>query len=133
MRMQEKLQDRLHRRPVIKLVTDDMDGAGKKEESVQSNSESQIQLPATDYSTWLSNACALRRVRFFATPQMVDHQAPLSMGFHRQEYWRGLPFPSPGDLSDPGIEPVSPALADGFFTTGPPGKPCVSNRYLTGP
>ena len=131
--MQEKLQDRLHRRPVIKLVTDDMDGAGKKEESVQSNSESQIQLPATDYSTWLSNACVLRRVRFFATPRTVAHQAPLSMGFHRQEYWRGLSFPSPGDLSDPGIEPVSPALADGFFTTGPPGKPCVSNRYLTGP
>ena len=47
-------------------------------------------------------------------------QAPLSMGFSRQEYWSGLPFPTPGDLSDPGIEPeslVSPALAGGFFTT----------------
>ena len=47
-------------------------------------------------------------------------QAPLSMGFPRQEYWSGLPFPSPGDLPDPGIEPeslVSPALAGGFFTT----------------
>ena len=50
------------------------------------------------------------------------------MGFPRQEYWSGLPFPSPGDLSDPGIEPVSlafPALAGGFFSTEPPGKPYV--------
>ena len=58
----------------------------------------------------------------FVTPQTVAHQAPLSMGFPRQEYWSGLPFPSPGDLPDPGIEPVCPALADGFFTTEPPGK-----------
>ena len=60
------------------------------------------------------------------TPWVVAHQAPLSMGFSRQEYWSGLPFPSPGDLTDPGIEPkspVSPALAGGFFTTVPPGKP----------
>ena len=45
------------------------------------------------------------------------------MGFPRQEYWSGLPFPSPGDLPDPGIESMSPALAGGFFTTEPPGKP----------
>ena len=44
------------------------------------------------------------------TPQTVAHQAPLSMGFTRQEDWSGLPFPSPGDLPDPGIEPGSPAL-----------------------
>ena len=50
-------------------------------------------------------------------------QAPLSMGFPRQEYWSGQPFPSPGDLPDPGIELVSPALAGRFFTTEPPGKP----------
>ena len=50
-------------------------------------------------------------------------QAPLSTGFPRQEYWSGLPFPSPGDLSDPGIEPTSPVLAGGFFTTEPPRKP----------
>ena len=56
----------------------------------------------------------------FATPWTVAHQAPLSMGFPSQEYWSGLPFPSPGDLSHPGIEPsppASPALAGGFFTT----------------
>ena len=58
----------------------------------------------------------------FVTPWTVDWQAPLSMGFPRQEYWSGLPFPSPGDLSDPGIEPVSPALAGGFITTELPGK-----------
>ena len=45
------------------------------------------------------------------------------LGFPRQEYWSELPFPSPGDLSDPGIESMSPALADGFFTTEPAGKP----------
>ena len=52
----------------------------------------------------------LSRVRFFATLWTVARQAPLSMGFSRQEYWSGLPFPSPGDLPNPGIEPGSPAL-----------------------
>ena len=56
------------------------------------------------------------------TPWSVAQQAPLSMGFLRQEFWSGLPFPSPGDLPDPGIEPVFPALAGRFFTTEPPGK-----------
>ena len=56
----------------------------------------------------------------------MAHQAPLSMGFSRQDYWSGLPFPPPRDLPDPRIEPtspVSPALAGRFFTTEPPGKP----------
>ena len=53
---------------------------------------------------------SLSRVRLFATPWTVAHQAPLSMGFSRQEYWSGLPFPSPGDLPDPGIEHRSPIL-----------------------
>ena len=57
------------------------------------------------------------------TPWTVARQAPLSMGFSRQEYWSGLPFPSPGDLPDPGTEPASPVLAGRFFTTEPPGKP----------
>ena len=59
----------------------------------------------------------------FAILWAIARQAPLSMGFFRQEYWSGLPFPSPGDLPELGIEPVSPALASGFFTTEPPGKP----------
>ena len=58
----------------------------------------------------------------FATPWTVAHQAPLSMGFPRQEYWSGLPFLSPGDLPNPGIELVSPALTGGFFTVEPPGS-----------
>ena len=59
----------------------------------------------------------------FVTPWAVVHQAPLSMGFLRQEYLSGLPFPSPGDLLNLGIQPASPALAGRFFTTEPPGKP----------
>ena len=55
----------------------------------------------------------------------VARQAPLSMGISRQEYGGGLPFPSPGELPDPGFKPKSPALAGGFFTTEPPGKPLV--------
>ena len=56
-------------------------------------------------------------VRIFATLWTVAHQAPLSMGFSRQEYWRGLPCPPPGDLPNPGIEPKSPALVGGFYIT----------------
>ena len=65
----------------------------------------------------------LHRVRLFTTPWTVAHQAPLSMGFSRQENWSGLPLPSLGDLSDPRTEPKSPAIAARFFTTEPPGKP----------
>ena len=59
-------------------------------------------------------------IQLFATPWAVAHQAPLSMGFSRPEYWSGLPFPSPGDLPDPRMEPeslTSSALASRFFTT----------------
>ena len=56
-------------------------------------------------------------------PWTAAHQDTLSMGFSRQEYWSGLPFPSAGDLPDGGMEPVSLALAGGFFTVVPPGKP----------
>ena len=57
------------------------------------------------------------------TPGTVAHQAPLSMGFCRQEHWSGLPFPSPGDLSNPGIEPESPALQADSLPRAPPGSP----------
>ena len=60
---------------------------------------------------------------FFLTLWTVALQAPLSMGFPRQEHWNGLPFPSPGDLPNPGIKSMSPALAGEFFTTEPPEKP----------
>ena len=55
----------------------------------------------------------------------VARQSPLSMEFSRQEYWSGLPFPSPGDLPNPGIKPGSPALVGVFFTTEPPRKPRI--------
>ena len=66
---------------------------------------------------------SLSRVRLFATQWAVAHQAPSSMGFSRQEYWSGLPFPSPGDLPDPGIEPRSPTLWADALTSEPPRKP----------
>ena len=68
----------------------------------------------------------LSRVRLFATPWTVAYQASPSMGFSRQEYWSGVPLPSPGDLPDPGIEPWSPALEADALTSEPPGKPKVT-------
>ena len=62
----------------------------------------------------------------FATPWTAAHQAPLSMGFSRQEYWSGPPLPSSGDPPHPEVEPSALALAGRFFTTEPPGKPRVS-------
>ena len=62
-------------------------------------------------------------VQLFVTPWTIACQAPLSLGFPRQEYWSAWPSPSPEGLPDPGIEPASPVLAGGFFTTEPPGKP----------
>ena len=65
---------------------------------------------------------SLSHVRLFATPWTVAYQAPPSIGFSRQEYWSGLPFPSPGDLPDPGIEPRSPTFQADALTSEPPGK-----------
>ena len=66
---------------------------------------------------------SLSRVRLFATPWTVAYQAPLPMGFSRQGYWSGLPFPSPGDLPNPGIEPRSPTSQGDALPCEPPGKP----------
>ena len=65
----------------------------------------------------------LSRVRLFTTPWTIAHQAPLSIEFSRQEYWSGLPFPSPGDLPNPGTEPRSPTLQVDSLPSEPPGKP----------
>ena len=76
----------------------------------------------------------LNRVQLFVTPWTAACQAPLSMGFPRQEYWSGLPFPPPGDLPDPGIEPVtlvSPALAGGFLTISATWKRPLSPDTVT--
>ena len=75
--------------------------------------------------------CALslcNRVRLFAILWIAAHQAPLSMGFSRQECWSGLPFPFPGDLPDPGMEPRSPALQADSLPTEPPRE--VSDLYF---
>ena len=66
---------------------------------------------------------SLSRVRLFATPWTEAYQAPLSMGFSRQEYQSGLPVPSPGDLPDPGIKAGSPTLQADALPSEPPGKP----------
>ena len=66
---------------------------------------------------------SLSRVRLFATPWTVAYQASPSMGFSRQEYWSRLPFPFPGDLPKPGIEPELPAFHADALTSEPPGKP----------
>ena len=66
---------------------------------------------------------SLNHVRLFATPWTVAYQAPLSMGFSRQEYWSGEPFPLPGDLPNPGIQPRSPALQADALPPEPSGKP----------
>ena len=66
---------------------------------------------------------SLSRVRLFVTPRTVAYQAFQSMGFSRQEYWSGLPFLSPEDLPNPGIEPGSPALEADALPTEPPVKP----------
>ena len=63
-------------------------------------------------------------IRLFATPWTVAHQVPPSMGFSRQEYWSGLPFPPPGDLPNPWIEPRSPTLQADALISEPPGKQC---------
>ena len=77
----------------------------------------------------------ISHVWLFVNPWTVAHQVPLSMGFSRQENWSGLPFPSPGDLSDPGIEPQSPALQEDALTSEPPGKPTHKLKcgHLSGP
>ena len=66
------------------------------------------------------------------TQWTVARQAPLSMGFSRQEYWGGLPLPSPGDLCDPGIKPMSPALQVDFLPSESPGKPNVDEVSFNG-
>ena len=92
-------------------------------------------LPLFDKWWFFSSSCVccvlshFSRVQLCATPWTVAHQAPLSLECPRQEYWSGLPFPSPGDLPDPGIEPMSlmfPALAGGFFTTSATWEALVS-------
>ena len=75
-------------------------------------------------------AKSLSHVRLFATPWTVAYQAPQSMEFSRQEYWSRLPFPSPLDLPNPGIEPGSPALQADALPSEPPGNYSINNETL---
>ena len=79
-------------------------------------------------SHWDNVVQSLSCVRLFATPWTVACQTPLSMGFSKQEYWSGLPCPSPGDLPDPGIEPGSAALQADSLLSEPPGKPLLWDK-----
>ena len=72
----------------------------------------------------------LSHVQLFENPWIVAYQAPQSMGFSRQEYWSGLPFSSPGDLPDPGIEPGSPALLADSLPPEPPGKSITKKKVM---
>ena len=78
-----------------------------------------------------SRACAcVLSLSDSVSPWTAARQAPLSTGFSRQEHWSGLPLPPPGDLPHPGMEPMSPALAGGFSTTEPPGKPLRTAQWV---
>ena len=89
-----------------------------------------VEIPSWKHTArcWPCHVRKLSHVQLFATLRTAARQDPLSMGFSRHEDWSGLPFPLPGDLPDPGIQPVSPALTGGFFTTEPHGKPHGTGR-----
>ena len=78
-----------------------------------------VKIPFTGLQKVKVKVKSLSHVRLFATPWPVAHQAPVSMRFSRQEYWSGLPFPSPGDLPNPRIKPRSPALQADALTSEP--------------
>ena len=84
--------------------------------TLMAESEQELQSLLMKVKVLVTRSC------LFATLWTVAQQAPLSVGFSRQEYWSGLPFPSPRDLPDPGIEPGSPALEADALTSEPPGK-----------
>ena len=108
------------------MLTGSSPGSSEEQGQVPGIDNLEVMPPLPAFSLPLVDCfflCAqtLSCVQLFATPWTVVCQAPLSMGFSGQEYWSGLPCPPPGDLTDPGIEPESPALAGGFFTAEPPG------------
>ena len=89
--------------------------------------------PCTTFFTTLATnqkvkVKSLSHVQLLATPWTVAYQAPPSMGFSRQEYWNGLPFPSPGDLPNPGIKPWSPSFQADALPSEPSGKPPTNQR-----
>ena len=105
--------------------------AGKCSEEQRGSSVWLVQSPNNPTSIKGKCVCAVShfsRIWLFVILWTVALQAPLSIGFAKQEYWSGLPFPSPGDIPNPGIKPTSPALAGRFFISEPPGKPLSTCR-----
>ena len=84
--------------------------------------EVKFSLCVDDMILYISESEVAQSCPTLCDPWTLAHQAPPSMGFSRQEYWSGLPFPSPGDLLDPGIEPRSPTLQTDALTSAPPGR-----------
>ena len=78
------------------------------------------------FNLFITIAVVFKSCQLFATPWTVAHQTPLSMGFPRQEYWSGLPFPSPGEIPDPGIKPMPPALQAYSLPLSHPGFPFIT-------
>ena len=93
--------------------------------------ELQIKVTLAYHYTCISEVKSLSHVGLFVIPWTVAYLTLPSLGFSRQEYWSGLPFPSPGDLPDPGIEPRSPAFQADALTSEPPGKPKTCNTHNT--
>ena len=87
-------------------------------------------MPSTGWCSANSEVKLLSCVRLFATLWTVAYQAPPSMGFPRQEYWSGLPFPSPGDLPNPGIKPGSPTLQADTLTSEPPNSSNIKFHFF---
>ena len=119
------------------------DGTQEPRTPVQSHLPLSAGLLWTSFLTHVCGMCVLSHVRLFAAPWTVACQAPLSREFSRQQYWSGLPFPTPGDHPNPGNEPASPAspaLAGGFYhcatweaprpTQVPPKSPCAKQEYF---
>ena len=111
----------------IKVLTDSVSGESLVQSCLLAMS-SHSQRKEQGSSLVVLKVKSFSRVRLFATPWTVAYQASLSMGFSRQEYWSGLPFPSPGDLPDPGIKPRSPALQAEALTSEPPGKSAIQTK-----
>ena len=122
----------LARLPSVPLVTRYCTHLGSQESFSTKGFGSQARIEADESEKNQGRVCKLcvpSHVRFFSTLWTVAHQAPLSLGFSRQVYQSGLPFPPPRDLPSPGIKPtslMSPVLAGGFFTTGTSSEACVS-------
>ena len=122
----EHHKDSTHRNQKMKSSLKTADFLGYRKDCIHCNQKLKSSLLKF---CWSLGGLVAQSCPTLVTPWTIVCQAPLSMGFPRLGYWSGLPFPFPGDLSNPGIKPMSPTLADRFYTTEPPGKPIWHNTY----